>query len=385
MRVLVALGTRPEIIKLAPVVTALRDRRFHVRTVATGQHFDPGLADVFFEGLGLDPDCRWEVKGEDGDRVGRILSLAFREIGQRRPDLVLLLGDTYTVPLFALAARHYQVPIAHIEAGMRSFNQTSIEESNRRIVGALASLHLAATRSDAEFLHAEGVAPARIRVVGNPVLDAVRASGALRVPPERREGIVATVHRRSNVDDAENLERVVRLLGRLADEHGPIVFPVHPRTRDRMEAAGVMRELDRADIQLLPPQPYSRMLELVSHARVVVTDSGGLQEEAAWFGVPVVVLRRSTPRWDGVRAGISTLCGLDDDRVLAATKRFVSSEEQQRVAGVACPYGDGHCAARVAELLRNPEVIALLSLEEPDFVERPVPTGPQDGRAMHRP
>jgi UDP-N-acetylglucosamine 2-epimerase (non-hydrolysing) len=134
-----------------------------------------------------------------------------------------------------------------------------------------------------------------------------------------------------------------------------------------LEDSGGWAELGRRGVVLLPPQPYDAMLRLLAGARVVVTDSGGLQEEASWFGVPVVVLRRSTPRWDGVRAGIAVLCGLDVDRALAATERLSSPGEQARVASVRCPYGDGRASERIAQLLSEPAVVELLALREPDF------------------
>jgi UDP-N-acetylglucosamine 2-epimerase (non-hydrolysing) len=372
MKVLIPVGTRPEIIKLAPIITTLRARRFDVRIVATGQHYDASLTDVFFDRLGVHPDIRWDIVGTDSERVGTILSLAYEEVGTYRPDCVLVLGDTHTVPLFCLAARNHQIAAVHVEAGMRSFNETSIEESNRRVAGAIASLHFSPTETDAQFLEAEGVDRSRIRVVGNPVIDTIVQLGLPTVPPPERRGVVVTVHRRSNVEDRQRLVAVVQLLSRLADTFESVTFPVHPRTRARLEEVGALSELARRGVVLLEPLPYDAMLTLLSSSQVVVTDSGGLQEEASWFGVPVVVLRRSTPRWDGVRAGIAVLCGLDVELALDATCRLSQPEEQERVAAVPCPYGDGHASERVADHLSNPDVAALLRLQERDFVGRTV-------------
>jgi len=367
MKVLIPLGTRPEIIKLAPVVRVLRAAGFAVRTVATGQHFDPALTDTFFEDLGVAPDDRWVVQGEEADRVGRILSLAFRELAERRPDLVLTLGDTYTVPLFCLAARRHRVPVAHLEAGLRSGNQTSIEETNRKVAAAAASLHLAPTDLAARFLRTEGVAEERIAVVGNPIVDVLRQLGIPRRPPAERDGIVLTAHRPTNVDDPDRLERLIELAVRLAAEIAPVTFPVHPRTARRLEACQAEGRLEAGGVRLLPPLPYPEMLARIAGARLIVTDSGGLQEEASWFGVPVVVLRSSTPRWEGVEAGTSVLAGLDPDRAVEAGKQLTTPEEQRRVAAAPCPYGDGHTAERVAALLDDPAVLRLLTLEEPSL------------------
>ena len=372
-RVLVPLGTRPEIVKLAPVVHALRGARLDVRVLATGQHGDDRLAGAFYRELDVRPDARWTLPPDEAGRVGTMVERSYRELAERRPDAVLLLGDTYTVPVFCLAARRHAVPVVHLEAGLRSFNPTSIEEVNRRVAGALASLHLAPTDLARRFLLAEGVEGARVRLVGNPVVDVLRQLGVRPRPVDGRSGAVVTAHRPGNVDDSVRLEALVRLVVRVAHEVGVVTFPVHPRTRQRLEATGLVRVLERADVRLLAPLPYLDMLDLLARSRVVITDSGGLQEEASWFGVPVVVLRRSTPRWEGVAAGTSVLVGLDEERAVAAAASLSRPEEQERVAAVPCPYGDGHTSERVAELLADPEILPLLSLEEPDLDDMPVP------------
>jgi UDP-N-acetylglucosamine 2-epimerase (non-hydrolysing) len=365
MKILVPFGTRPEIIKLAPVVRTLRERGFDVITVATGQHYDGSLTDAFYEQLAFHPDARWTLEGDDATRTAEILKLAHREVSDRNPDLVLLLGDTYTVPLFCLAARRYRVPVAHLEAGLRSFNETSLEEVHRKVAGALASLHFAPTRMAADFLRAEGVPEERIKVVGNPVIDVLIEAGVRALPPEERHGVVFTAHRATNVDDPVRLDQIVGLVLRLAIEVGPVTFPLHPRTRARLERFGSLDALSVDGIRLLPPAPYRAMLTMLSGAKVVVTDSGGLQEEASWLGVPVVVLRHSTPRWEGVAAGTAVLTGVDVDRALDAAVRFATPEEQERVRQVPCPYGDGHTAERVADALEDRTTVRLLRLEEP--------------------
>jgi UDP-N-acetylglucosamine 2-epimerase (non-hydrolysing) len=366
MRLLVPFGTRPEIVKLAPVVAALRDAGHDVHTIATGQHDDPRLADRFFEDLGLVPDERWTLPRPEAERVGTLLTRAFEALSRRPVDAVVLLGDTYTVPLFGLAARRHEVPVAHLEAGLRSFNERSLEEVNRRAVGAMASLHLAPTPLAARFLSEEGVPATRVHVVGNPITDTLRLHGPRRQAPSERVGVVVTAHRATNVDDPVRLAQVATIVRRLALEVGPVRFPLHPRTRDRLASAGALEELAAAPgVDLCEPLPYPEMLAAIAAARVVVTDSGGLQEEAAWLGVPCVVLRTSTPRWEGVESGIAALTGLDPDRAMAAAVAFNDPDAQARVAAVPCPYGDGRVGPRVAALLSDPAVQAVLALEEP--------------------
>ena len=176
-----------------------------------------------------------------------------------------------------------------------------------------------------------------------------------------------TAHRASNVDDPARLEQLVTLARRCAEEIGPVVFPLHPRTRARLEAAGSMTVLDRSGVKLLPPVPWDQMLDLVASSRVVVTDSGGLQEEASFFGVPVVVLRTSTPRWEGVEAGTSVLTGLDADRAAAAARALAEPDAQARIAAVQCPYGDGHASERIARVLADPATAPLLTVTEPEL------------------
>jgi UDP-N-acetylglucosamine 2-epimerase (non-hydrolysing) len=381
LRLTIALGTRPEIVKLAPVVRELRQRGWPTRLVFTGQHYDPALGEEFLRSLDMEPDSRWTLPPAPAAALGALLERAVEEVAGFPADAVLLMGDTMTVPVFCLAARRACVPVVHLEAGLRSFNETSMEEVNRRIAAATASLHLAPTALAARFLASEGVDGARIRVVGNTVVDVVRESGVARVPVESRAGVLVTAHRASTVDSPERLRTLVELLVRvagLADSDpalGPVAFPAHPRTRDRLSAAGLLGALVDAGIQVAAPLPYREMLTALASARVVVTDSGGLQEEAAWFGVPVVVLRRSTPRWEGVAAGSSELVGLDGDAALAAVARFGLLTELKRVDALECPYGDGFTSARAVDAIAEASAAGLLRFDEPDFVGRAVPGG----------
>jgi UDP-N-acetylglucosamine 2-epimerase (non-hydrolysing) len=366
LRLTVAVGTRPEVVKLAPVVAALRAAGHAVRVVATGQHADPRMYADMFTGLGLTADVAWALEGDEGDRVGGLLANAFRDVAAVRPDAVLVLGDTYTAPLVALAARRHGVGVVHLEAGLRSYNELSMEESNRRVLAALATLHLAPTETAARALVAEGVAQERIRVVGNPVLDAVRATGVVPVPPERRRGVLVTAHRATNVDDPHRLAELVEVVAHLGRTQAPVTFPVHPRTRARLVEHGLLAELRAADgVDCLDPMPYRDLLQRLATSRLVVTDSGGLQEEASFLGVPVVVMRATTPRWEGVESGAAVLTGLDLERVRAAAEVLARPEQQARVAALPCPYGDGETGRRVAEVLAEPRLRALVAPREP--------------------
>jgi UDP-N-acetylglucosamine 2-epimerase (non-hydrolysing) len=255
---------------------------------------------------------------------------------------------------------------------LRSFNAQSVEEGNRRLVSALAALHLAPTELAARMLDAEGIPADRVRVVGNPVTDSLRNVGPRRHPVTRRSGAIVTLHRSTNVDDPERLVEFVGLIKQLGRELGAVRFPVHPRTRDRLVRNGLLHEVATAPgVTLEAPLRYGEMLEAIASSRVVVTDSGGLQEEAAWYGVPVVVLRRTTPRWESVMTRGSTLVGSDIPRALDAVRAYLTPEEQARVAALRCPYGDGHVAARIAGILSHPSTEHLLQVREPDLASLP--------------
>ena len=311
LRLTVPVGTRPEVIKLAPVVHALRAAGHEVRCIATGQHYDARMYGDVFAGLGLVPDDIWTLQGSEGERLGQLMTAAFTELSAHPADAVLVLGDTYTAPLVAIAARRYGIGVIHLEAGLRSQNGLSVEEVNRKMMVGLATVHLAPTKMAAAFLAGEAVSPDCVRVVGNPVVDAVVAMGIPVRPLAERRGVLLTAHRATNVDSPERLAELVSLVQGLAAAHGPVLFPMHPRTRDRLTTAGWLDDLLATDsLDIVEPLPYASLLTALSTSTLAVTDSGGLQEEAAYFGVPAVVMRNSTPRWEGVAAGTTVLTGM---------------------------------------------------------------------------
>lgn len=376
--VLVPFGTRPEVVKLAPVVAALTAAGHRVDVVDTGQHTDPALAGELQQALGLTPTHRFALPTDEPPaRLGALYADAARAVARFRPDVVLALGDTNTVPAYALAARGAGIPFAHLEAGLRSLNPRSVEEVNRRVAGAVAALHLAPTGRAAAFLAAEGVPAERVFLVGNPAIDTLVARGVQPVPVADRRGVLVTAHRPTNVDDPVRLKRLVSIVRALADQVGPVTFPVHPRTAARLAATGLDAELDHPRITLSGPIGYDELLGALASARLAVTDSGGIQEEAAYLGVPVVVLRGSTPRWEGVEAGTTTLASLADDTaadaVLVAAARHTTAEAQARAASLPCPYGDGTTGPQVAAILGDPATDALLAIEEPDFTDGTLP------------
>ncbi|AXI76340.1 non-hydrolyzing UDP-N-acetylglucosamine 2-epimerase [Peterkaempfera bronchialis] len=365
LRAVLFAGTRPEIVKLAPVARALSAAGAHTELVATGQHHDHRMAGAFFADLGLAPAQRWTLDGDEAARVGTLLTRALRYFADHRPDVAVVQGDTWTVPLVALAARRHGIPVAHVEAGLRSRNPLSPEECHRTAAADLATVHLAPTEGARANLLREGIPDHAVHLVGNTVCDVLRTSGVAPVPPARRTGILVTAHRSGTVDAPDRLAALVGIVRALADTRAPVTFPLHPRTADRLAATGLATRLDHPRITLLAPQPHRRMLELVAGSALVATDSGGLQEEAGWFGVPAVVLRETTPRPEGVALGQAVLAGLDRDRALAAATALLAPAAQLRIAEMPCPYGDGHAAERIAALLTDHHSTGRLPLREP--------------------
>lgn len=370
-RVLVAYGTRPEIVKLAPVVRAIRGAGHMVRVVNTGQHASVEMNHAIAREVDLAADVDHRLPEDPAARLGALVAAAVRDVDPARTDVVLCLGDTETIPAYGLAARRTGVPFWHLEAGLRSFNERSVEELNRRFAASAASFNLAPTERARGFLLAEGIAQDRIAVVGNPVVDALIERGLAKVDVGSRAGVLLTAHRATNVDDPVRLARVVEIANGLAEIFGSVRFPVHPRTARMLERTGLGDRLATA-VERSEPLLPGDFLEALRRCSLTVTDSGGVQEEAAFFGVPVVVLRGSTPRWEGVDNGSVALVNLENPdsmaRVLDASGRFATIEERRRIDAIPCPYGDGTTSKQVAALLGNPPDAALLHLGEPGIM-----------------
>jgi UDP-GlcNAc3NAcA epimerase len=342
MKVLTVVGNRPQFIKAAPLSGALRDAEIDEVVVHTGQHYDRALSQVFFEELSLaEPKHRLDLRTSDPLAMqGPIGAL----IADETPDLVLVYGDTHSTLAGAWAAVESRVPLAHVEAGLRSGDVSMPEEHARIEVDRIASLLLAPDERSADTLRNEQVG-GRIEVVGDVMADVAQRFAPIardRVPPPHAPGtyLVATVHREANVRP-ERLTRIVGGLGRLAET---VVFPAHPRTRATLVKAGIAIP---ANVELVEPLGYLELASTASQARVILTDSGGLQKEAYWYRIPCVTMRPSTEWVDTVMVGANVLVDDDPDALVAAVEvaRFPKNAPTL--------YGDGNAAARIAALLRG--------------------------------
>jgi UDP-GlcNAc3NAcA epimerase len=351
VKILTVVGNRPQFIKAAAVSGRLRERHEEV-LVHTGQHYDDSLSKVFFAELGLaKPERELGIGGgTNTSQTARMLAALEPLLAEVKPDAVLVYGDTNSTLAGALAAAQAGTPVVHIEAGMRSFDRTMPEELNRVVTDHLSELLLCSSQSAAENLKAEAVA-GKVEVVGDVMVDvALRWQPAARANAEAPAAyglmsgdyLLVTAHRAGNVDDPNRLRELVELLEALP---GPILFPLHPRTRARLQAAGLLAGLEQLDgMQLTEPLGYVEFSALVCHARTVVTDSGGVQKEAYLAGVPCVTLRANTEWIETVAAGWNTLVDLDADAALAALERELPIERPAL-------YGDGHAAERCVEAI----------------------------------
>lgn len=348
------VGARPNFVKMAALIAELRRRpQFSVKLIHTGQHFSPEMSARFFDELELpQPDLNLGAGGgTQTEQTADIMRRIEPALSEYRPDVVLVVGDVNSTLAAALVAAKLVLPLAHVEAGLRSFDRTMPEEINRVVTDALSQWLFTTEPSAERNLLAEGIPASRIHYVGNVMIDTLlrfrEKAGASRVLDELgldpRSYALVTLHRPSNVDDGGHLRGLVEMLARLR-RRVPVVFPVHPRTRARLEEASI----DTGGLLLTPPLPYLDFLRLMSAARLVLTDSGGIQEETTILGVPCLTLRDNTERPITLEQGTNCLAGTVPDQILRAAHRVLADP----MPAPAWPrLWDGKASARIADVL----------------------------------
>jgi len=369
-------GARPNFMKIAPLHAALSERGASPRIIHTGQHYDERMSDVFFRQLGLpEPHVNLGVGSDTHARQTAAIMIAYEEVLEReRPDGVVVVGDVNSTVACALVATKLHLPVAHVEAGLRSGDRRMPEEINRILTDRLADLLFVTETSGVENLRREGVEEERIHLVGNVMIDTLvrlrpkaRKTGTVeRLRLDRGGYALATFHRPSNVDDPARLATLAEILGAVG-ERLPLVFPAHPRTRERFMDAGLLADLEaRRGVRFLEPLGYLEFLDLMEHARLVLTDSGGIQEETTFLGVPCLTARESTERPATLTHGTNRLVPLDRSAVLDLVDRLVEdapvrgdgaaevrvdhgagSDDRRGVP----PLWDGRAAQRIADIL----------------------------------
>ena len=364
-RILIIVGTRPEIIKMAPVIRAIEeDPGLDLAFVSSGQHYDYELSRKFIEELELPtPDLDLHVgSGSHAEQTAFMLreyETVFRDYG---PDVVLVEGDTNTVVAAGLAAIKLQIPLGHVEAGLRSYDRTMPEEINRRIADICAELHFAPTEKAAINLLHEGVLPHRIFITGNTIVDACfqhlkianhksRIMNKLGLTHDQRYAVV-TVHRPENVDNKPKLKKIVKIL--LSIQNCKLVFPLHPRTRKMMERFGLNKELKTGkNILCSKPLGYLDFLKLLSNSSFVLTDSGGIQEESATLKIPCLTLRNNTERPETIEMGVNRLVGLNFHLIKKYVHEILYNPQLRNLWNTRNPYGDGTSGRRIVQLTKS--------------------------------
>jgi len=353
VRPLLVVGARPQFIKAAPLIAALREAGIAPRLLHTGQHYDAAMSAVFFTQLELPrPDVDLGVgSGPHGAQTAAMMTGIERELERDRPDTVVVFGDTNSTVAGAVTAAKMRVPLAHVEAGLRSFNRAMPEELNRIVTDHVADVLFAPTPAAVAHLAREGLA-SRTHETGDIMVDALRHFEPIaeaKVDPlgehglRPREYLLATVHRAENTDDPARLAAILDALTSL-DE--PVVFPAHPRVRAVLERAGRWNEV-AARLRVLEPQGYLETLLLEKHARLILTDSGGVQKEAYLWGVPCITLRDETEWVETVDAGWNLLTGADARRIREAVASFRPARERD------FSFGDGRAARRMTAVLEE--------------------------------
>jgi len=351
-------GARPNFMKIAPLMTELGRRadRFEAILVHTGQHYDQAMSESFFRDLGIpEPDVNLGVgSGSHGEQTAQVLVAIEKILVERRPDAVLVVGDVNSTVAATLAAVKLHIPVAHVEAGLRSFDRTMPEEINRVLTDAV-SRWLFTTEPAAEAnLQREGVPGDRIHFVGNVMIDTLlahreraRTLATLdRLGLEAGRYAVLTLHRPSNVDSADQLRRLFGVLSRLGDRI-PVVFPVHPRTANAIRSN---LQGERLNLRMTEPLGYLEFLRLMMDARMVLTDSGGIQEETTALGVPCLTLRDGTERPVTVSEGTNTIVGTDPEAIEAAIEKQLASPPP---TGRRPALWDGRAAVRIVDVLER--------------------------------
>ena len=370
LRIMSIVGARPNMMKVAPLMAELRlHEEIQAILVHTGQHYDYSMSQVFFDQLHMpNPDYNLEVgSGTHYAQTAEIIVRFGELVQQDRPDMVLVAGDVNSTIACALVAAKEGIPVAHVEAGLRSFDRSMPEEINRILTDAVSDLLFTTEESGNRNLVNEGIAPGKVFFVGNLMIDSlVRALEMAQESSLRSElGLnaqryaVLTLHRPSNVDDGEQLSRTLDAIAQIA-QRIPVLFPAHPRTARNIAQAGLKAvriweggEIAEPALWMMPPASYLDFLGLLQHAVMVITDSGGVQEETTFLGVPCLTYRENTERPVTVSMGTNKLVGCDPQSLLHSALALLENPGQGRSAPVRPPLWDGQTAPRIVRILRE--------------------------------
>ncbi|RLE38043.1 UDP-N-acetylglucosamine 2-epimerase (non-hydrolyzing) [Candidatus Woesearchaeota archaeon] len=356
MKIAIILGTRPEIIKMAPIIRELERRTIDYFILHTGQHYSYNMDRIFFEQLKL-PQPKYNLRvgsGTHAEQTGKMLIGIEKVLMKEKPDIVLVQGDTNTTLAGALAAAKIHIPVGHVEAGLRSFDREMPEEINRILTDHLSDYLFAPTEKAKQNLLNEGIPEEKIHVTGNTIVDAVYQHLELaknnnileRLNVKPNEYMLLTLHRQENVDRKQRLKSILKGIELVAKEfETKIIYPIHPRTQKRIKEFKI--EVPK-EIHLTPPLDYLSFLKLEANAQLILTDSGGVQEEACILKVPCVTLRYNTERPETIEVGANTLAGAEPQTILKKAREMINKERNWKN-----PFGDGKAAQRIVNIINR--------------------------------
>ncbi len=350
----IIIGTRPEIIKMSPVIRECERNGLEYFILHTGQHYSYNMDRVFFEDLKL-PGAKYNLdagSGLQGEQTGKMIAAIEKVLIKEKPTAVLIQGDTNTVLAGAIAASKMHIKIGHVEAGLRSYDRAMPEEINRITADHVSDYLFAPTENARKILLHEGIPEENIFVTGNTIVDSIHQNLKLAAQENRLEELeleaqqyfLATAHRPENVDEHDRLEGILNGLKRVSEEFNmPVVYPVHPRSRKMMET---FKMHTNGSIRLIEPLDYIDFLQLERNSRLVLTDSGGVQEETCILGVPCVTMRDNTERPETIEVGANMLAGTEPRRILECTKKMIGKNNHWKN-----PFGDGKAAGRIMRVM----------------------------------
>lgn len=354
------VGARPNFMKAAPLINELQKHSdsFQYRLIHTGQHYDKKLSQLFFDDLKMPhPDLYLGVgSGSHAEQTGRIMVGLEKEFQTSSPDMVIVFGDINSTLAASIVAKKLNLPLAHVEAGLRSFDLSMPEEINRMVTDRLSDILFVSEQSGLDHLKSEGVASERVFFTGNIMIDSLvnhldlaRTSDILdRLELQSGGYVTMTMHRPSNVDRSEDLQALMSCIGTISQKL-PVVFPCHPRTRKRFEEFG-LNDSGNGQLKIIEPLGYLEFLKLQSESRVILTDSGGIQEETTYLGIPCITMRENTERPVTVDVGTNTICGTDPSTILSAMDKAISGHGKK---GQIPELWDGHAAGRIVKILQD--------------------------------
>ena len=383
MKIAVVLGTRPEIIKMAPIIDEIVNRDIELCLIHTGQHYDKEMSDNFFIDLEIPaPDYNINVgSGSHGKQTGLMMKGIEEVLMDEKPDIVLVQGDTNAVLAGALVASKLHIAVGHVEAGLRSFDMTMPEEINRRVCDVTSTMYFIPTEESAINLLAEGYSRKNLIITGNTVVDACfrhleiakkrgfEEESLASLGIDNMDNILTlTMHRAENVDDKKRVTNIIDALKELSDMN--IIFPIHPRTKKTLEDFKLFDELNNlSHVHIIKPIGYLDFLQLTSKSTLILTDSGGLQEEAITLDVPALTLRYNTERPETVTAGGNILVGANKDAILENANKILNDEEfAQKMKNAINPYGRGDSAKKTVDAIVEFYGKGLLDIEAPEDI-----------------